>query len=202
MPQSRTEETSDECSSKNQLERNQLNNSNPSSPLHNNIVMKRKVSKNRLGANRHQSPEKKMMSNLVKRPPVDIEFKDLEYSIRHKAWIETIFRKNSDNEKNGFKTILKGVSGKFKSGELVAIMGPSGAGKSTLMNVISGYKISNVSGEILINGKPRNLRRFRKMSCYIMQDDCLSPHLTVEEAMKVAAGKTNCKITKINKILI
>jgi len=45
-----------------------------------------------------------------------------------------------------------------------------------------------MSGSITINGHERNLSQFRKLSCYIMQDNQLHANLTVEEAMRVASN--------------
>lgn len=41
---------------------------------------------------------------------------------------------------SGYKKVVKGVTGLFKSGELTAIMGPSGAGKTSLLNILTGYQ--------------------------------------------------------------
>jgi ABC-type multidrug transport system ATPase subunit/ABC-type multidrug transport system permease subunit len=105
---------------------------------------------------------------------VEIEFKNLVYTA------SLGFRK-------GKKEILHAINGRFPQGQLIAIMGPSGAGKSTLLDILSGYRIRGVKGSVNTNGTPRNLKAFRKSSCYITQDDRLQPLLTTSENMQIAA---------------
>lgn len=118
-------------------------------------------------------PELKTLTQVVKRPAVDIEFTDLTYTVTTPA--------------AGRKHIIKGINGFFKSGEITCIMGPSGAGKSSLMNILVGYVSQGVGGTIYTNGAERQLALFNKLSAYIMQEDLLQPHLTVFESLLVAA---------------
>lgn len=133
----------------------------------------------------------KTLSHLPSRPPVDLAFHDLVYSVR-------------EGRRNHEKDILKKISGRFRSRELTAIMGPSGAGKSTLLNILSGYKSSNIKdGTIKMNGRDRNISQFRKLSAYIMQDNQLHGNLTVQEAMAVAANlKLSAKVPKTEKEVV
>lgn len=113
-------------------------------------------------------------TNLPFREPVDIQFKDITYTV-------------DLGINKGPKEILHRVNGKFPGQQLTAIMGPSGAGKSTLLDVLSGYRRTGVQGAVYVNGRIRNLDTFRKMSCYITQDDRIQTLLTVLENMRIAA---------------
>lgn len=54
-----------------------------------------------------------------------------------------------------------------------------------------------------MNGRPRNISQFRKLSAYIMQDNQLHGNLTVEEAMTVAANlKLSPSISKSDKSIV
>ncbi|KAI5639924.1 ABC-2 type transporter domain-containing protein [Phthorimaea operculella] len=144
--------------------------------------------------------------NMPTPSSVDVKFDDIKLQVTTGFWTKKS------------KTILKGVSGVFRSGELTAIMGPSGAGKSSLMNALTGFFTTGVSGTISagdaicrLGGKEtslRSLKSYRKKSCYILQDDRLNPLFTVLELMKFAADmklghsfNEKLKLTVIREIL-
>lgn len=112
------------------------------------------------------------LSDIKSKVPVKIQFERISYAV--------------PNGKES-KKILNEVCGRFPANKLIAIMGPSGAGKSTLLDLISGYRTAGYQGNVFVNGKLRVLEDFRRMSCYIQQDDRTQILLTVQENMSLAA---------------
>ncbi|GLV33101.1 uncharacterized protein CBL_10448 [Carabus blaptoides fortunei] len=134
-----------------------------------------------------QQSTTKTLTHLPDRPAINIKFRDLTYSV-------PVGR--------GSKVILKNINGHFKPGQLTAILGPSGAGKSTLLNILAGFKCTGTAGMITVNGKPRDLKQYCRMSRYIMQEDIVQPFLTVVESMlMVAELKLHLELSKENKLL-
>ncbi|KAG6557885.1 hypothetical protein Mapa_000062 [Marchantia paleacea] len=86
--------------------------------------------------------------------------------------------------RDGKKILLDNLNGQVHAG-FTAIMGPSGSGKSTLLNTLACRmeKSASVSGQIRLNGKEYTSTDLKKMSGYVMQDDLLNAHLTVEETL-------------------
>ncbi|KAH3766899.1 ABC transporter G family protein [Pelomyxa schiedti] len=86
------------------------------------------------------------------------------------------------------RTILRGVTGECFPGQVLAILGASGSGKTTLLDILSGRKnTGTVSGEVLVNGKPRG-KDFRRVSGYVSQDDVMLGTLTCREHLNFAAS--------------
>ncbi|KAA1070223.1 hypothetical protein PGT21_004356 [Puccinia graminis f. sp. tritici] len=106
--------------------------------------------------------------------PTDITFSKIAYSINHST--------------NNSKAVLRQVSGKAKSGQLLAIMGASGAGKSSLLDILAKKsKAGFVTGDILINDMQISNDQFKSLIGYVDQEDTLMSTLTVYEAVLCSA---------------
>ncbi|KNC98891.1 uncharacterized protein SPPG_05858 [Spizellomyces punctatus DAOM BR117] len=123
---------------------------------------------------------------------MDIYWENVRYSV-------TVGRGKSKKEKE----ILKGVSGRARPGEMVAIMGGSGAGKSTLLNVLAGrVPTGTPTGVILANGRIREKRTWKRLVGYVEQEDLMYENLTVRETLTTAAllRLPNSRYTKDQKL--
>jgi len=85
------------------------------------------------------------------------------------------------------RRILDHVDGWVKPGTLTALMGVSGAGKTTLLDVLATRTTMGViSGEMLVDGKPRD-DSFQRKTGYAQQQDLHLSTSTVREALTFSA---------------
>ncbi|GMF49935.1 unnamed protein product [[Candida] boidinii] len=139
--------------------------------------------------------------NAAEKPPSLIESSNEEttYATTKKA---SDSNSSSDDEANifhwknvcydipymgGTRRLLTNVDGWVKPGTLTALMGSSGAGKTTLLDVLAERTTMGViTGDMLVNGKPRDLS-FQRCTGYVQQQDLHLQTSTVREALLFSA---------------
>lgn len=111
-------------------------------------------------------------ANIIQRQEAIFQWRDVCYDIKIKS--ET-------------RRILDHVSGWVKPGTLTALMGVSGAGKTTLLDVLATrVTMGVISGEMLVDGKPRD-ESFQRKTGYAQQQDLHLSTSTVREALAFSA---------------
>ncbi|KAG2317880.1 hypothetical protein Bca52824_021002 [Brassica carinata] len=122
--------------------------------------------------------------------PIFLKFEDVEYKVRNiQASLKTMVSKvvtHTSQDPDGYKHILKGITGSTGPGEILALMGPSGSGKTTLLKIMGGRLTDNVKGKLTYNDIPYSPSVKRRIG-FVTQDDVLLPQLTVEETLAFAA---------------
>ncbi|KAJ5159716.1 multidrug resistance ABC transporter [Penicillium canariense] len=127
------------------------------------------------GSDRSAAVEKKTQSDnlaIIERQTAIVQWKDVCYDIK-------IGKEN--------RRILDHIDGWVKPGTLTALMGVSGAGKTTLLDVLATRTTMGViTGEILVDGKPRD-ESFQRKTGYAQQQDLHLNTSTVREALTFSA---------------
>ncbi|CAB1108061.1 ABC [Ectocarpus sp. CCAP 1310/34] len=107
--------------------------------------------------------------------PVTMTFSEVSYSVPHPSG-------------DGNLELLSGISGFCKPGEMTALMGSSGAGKTTLLDVLAGRKTGGtITGDIRLNGHPKQQKTFTRVAGYVEQQDMHSTVVTVKKALMFSA---------------
>ncbi|KAL2848368.1 ABC-2 type transporter-domain-containing protein [Aspergillus pseudoustus] len=79
------------------------------------------------------------------------------------------------------------IDGWVRPGTLTALMGASGAGKTTLLDVLANRVTTGVvTGDIYVNGRPRDIS-FQRQVGYVQQQDLHLQTTTVREALQFSA---------------
>ncbi|KAM3385890.1 hypothetical protein ACQJBY_009524 [Aegilops geniculata] len=130
------------------------------------------------------------VDDLICRPAVHflLAFDDLTYSVKRPM---RSFNRSCDvqaTDATRRNTLLDGISGEAREGEIMAVLGASGAGKSTLIDALADrIQRESIRGAVTLNGDALDSRLLSVISAYVMQDDLLYPMLTVAETLMYSA---------------
>ena len=104
--------------------------------------------------------------------------------------VKNLVLSKSSSTKKVSTIILKGINTDFQSGKINAIMAPNGSGKTTFLNILFGKSdsLTKTSGEILYNGKEREIESWKKEVSFVEQDSFKTENQTVESMIKFAIG--------------
>ena len=112
-------------------------------------------------------------------------------------------------KKFGNFTVLKDISFKIKSGEIVTLLGKNGAGKSTLLKIMSGF-IEADSGNVLLDNisLQNNRLKFLENLAYVSENTTMYPDMSVFEFLEFTASircnvanQINRRIKETSKLL-
>ncbi|MBB5055694.1 osmoprotectant transport system ATP-binding protein [Granulicella aggregans] len=99
------------------------------------------------------------------------------------------------------RSLLRDISLRLEAGTTTALLGRSGSGKTTLLRMVNGL-VSPTLGEVLVQQNAvsqSNLDTLRRSIGYVIQEEGLFPHMTVERNAGMAlelAGQSKQQISR------
>ncbi|GBG26263.1 ABC transporter G family member 40 [Hondaea fermentalgiana] len=134
--------------------------------------------------------EQVTLSFMNLRYSVEIQAKGGEDDAKAKATPGTRMDRDAARQRSTETlTILNGIDAYAKPYTMTALMGSSGAGKTTLLDVLAGRKtVGKLTGEIYVNGRPKNNARFAQQVGYVEQFGVHLAAATVRESLDFSAA--------------
>ena len=135
------------------------------------------------------------INNKTNNEKFSLEFDDIVLEVVNKDVGSSMYRKR----------LINGVSGKFESGKVTAVMGPSGSCKTTLIDLLSGRVESGSMshGRVTYKGKERATKQWLSEIAYLEQDHCTFSQQTVYQYIRDSLQlRNNGKSSKELELII